>query len=111
MLRSIAPNKLWNFCLTYVTYTHSLTDHLIYNLGGGTPYEISTRDTPDISECFEYEWCAPVWYLEPGYFPVDGLKSVRWLVVAHHVGQLMFYYILPESGVKKISHIGSTILW
>ena len=99
MINSRAPMKLWDWCLTYVADTHSLTAHPIFKLDGRTPYEILTGNTPDISEYLEYDWYTPVWYLDPGDFPGDDRKIGRWLGVAHHVGQAMCYYILPESGI------------
>ena len=74
MLRSRAPKKLWYLCLKYVTDTHSLTAHPIYELDGKTPYQILTEDTPDILEFVLYVWYAPVWYLDLGDFPGDDLK-------------------------------------
>ena len=87
MLRSIAPKKLWDLCLTYRTYTHYLTSHPIYNLDGRNPYEILNRGTLDISEFFQHYWYAPFWYLNPGDFPGDDLKLGQWLGVAHHIVQ------------------------
>ena len=76
--------KLWDFCLTYVTDNNSLTAHPIYKLDGRTPYEILNGDMQDISKFVEYDWYAPVWYLEPGDFPGDNLKLGWWLGVSHH---------------------------
>ena len=89
MLMIRASMKLWDFCLTYVTDNHSLTDHPIYKLYGRTPYEILTGDTRYISEFVEYDWYEPVWYLEPGDFPGDRLKLGRWIGVSHQIGQEM----------------------
>ena len=94
MLRSSAPNKLWDFCLMYVTDTHSLTAHNIYKLGGRTTYEILAGYTLYISEFLEYDWYAPVWYLDPGYFLGDDLKLGRWIGVDQNVGQSLLYNIL-----------------
>ena len=54
MIRS--PKKLCQFCLIYVTDTHSHTYHPIYKLDGSNTYEILTGDTPDISESVELDW-------------------------------------------------------
>ena len=74
MFRSRAPNKLCYLCLIYVTYTHSLTDHSIYRLDDRNQYEILAGDTPDIYEFVEYEWYAPVWYLETRKFLGDNFE-------------------------------------
>ena len=94
MIRSRVSKKLWDLCLTYVTDTHPLTDHPIYKLGFRNPYEILTGETPDISKLVEYDWYAPVWYLDPGYFLGDDLKLGRWIGVDQNVGQSLLYNIL-----------------
>ena len=53
MLRSRAPKKLWDFYLTYVTDNQPLIAHPMYKMEGRTPYEILTRDMPDILEFIE----------------------------------------------------------
>ena len=42
----------------------------------------------------------------PRDFPGDDLKIGRWIGVAHHVGQAICYYIIPESGV----HMAPTLV-
>ena len=58
-----------------------------------------TGDTPDISEWIEYDWYQPVWYHNPGDFPVNEPENLgRWLGVSHRIGQALCYWILPASG-------------
>ena len=55
MLRSRAPNNLWEFYLTQMTDNHSPIDQPIYKLCKMTTYEILTRDTLDLLEFVEYD--------------------------------------------------------
>ena len=73
MLRSRSHNNLWEFCLTYVTDTNSLTAHPICKMYDRTPYGILNGNTPDIQEFIEHDLYAPVWYLYPREFTEEDL--------------------------------------
>ena len=64
---------------------------------GRTLLEIITGITPDISEYVDfgfYDWV--VYKTNAG---VGDPELARWLGVSHRVGQLMSYWVLPESGI------------
>ena len=64
---------------------------------GRTPLEIITRITLDISEYVDfgfYDWV--VYKTNAG---VGDPEIARWLGVSHRVGQLMSYWVFPESGI------------
>ena len=78
---------------------------------GRTPYEMTTGQTPDISEYTEFGFYEMIWYYdEMAVFPKDRRKLGRWLGVAHRIGQALCYYLLNpnaqiivRSTVQKIT--------
>jgi hypothetical protein len=68
-------------------------------LKGITPFKVLTGNTPEISEFLKVTWYQPIWYYEPNVFPKQNKQLARWLGVAHRVGQVMCYWILPISGI------------
>ncbi len=99
MNRTATPHKLWDFCCLYVTDLRSRLARPLPQLNGRTPYELITGNTPDVSEFLEFEWYQPIWYYEPSAFPQQNRLIARWIGIAHHVGQAMCYWILPQSGI------------
>ena len=91
------PDRLWDYGIDYVCETANLTVNSSRYSDGKTPLEIITGETPDLSEYLDfgfYDWVT--------YRNKDGLgvpEVGRWLGVSHRVGQLMSYWILPESGI------------
>jgi hypothetical protein len=62
------------------------------------PSEAIEGNTPDISECAQFDWYEYVWYLDPAVpFLEDAKKLGCWVGVAHDVGSPMTYWILPAS--------------
>jgi hypothetical protein len=62
---------------------------------GHTPHEMSTGQTPDISEYTEFSFYEMLWYNdEMAFFPEDRRKLGRWLGVAHRIHQALCYYLL-----------------
>ena len=91
------PSRLWDYGITWVCETGNVTVSSSKYADGRTPLEIITGDTPDISEYLDfgfYDWVT--------YKPNAGVAAPelgRWLGVSHHVGKLMSYWVLPESGI------------
>ena len=59
--------------------------------------EIITGETPDISEYTDFSFYDWVTFKQD-----SGLGKIyigRWLGVSHKTGQLMSYWILPQSGI------------
>jgi hypothetical protein len=66
------PNCLWDFCAIYVCELRCLTVHAHFSMHGRTPYEITTGQTPDISEYTEFSFYEMLWhYDEMAVFPED----------------------------------------
>ena len=65
-------------------------------LGGRTPLEALTGETPDISQYLDFGWYDWVWYKENAGLDVPHLG--RFLGVAQSASNIMTFYILPESG-------------
>ena len=92
-----APDRVWDYGISYVCETANLTVNSSRYSNGRTPIECITGDTPDVSEYIDfgfYDWVT--------YRQNAGLGKVeigRWLGVSHKVGKLMAYWILPESGI------------
>jgi len=99
MTRSQTPLPLWDFCCQYVVELQNRIVRPLPQLHGRTPYEVLTGNTPDISEFLEFQWFQPIWYYEPSIFPEQNRVMARRLVVAHRVGQVMCFWLLPSSGV------------
>ena len=105
-----APDRLWDYGISYVCETGNLTVNSSRYSNGRTPIECITGDTPDLSEYIDfgfYDWVT--------YRQNAGLGKIeigRWLGVSHKVGKLMSYWILPESGivmscttVQRVTHL------
>lgn len=90
------PKQLWDYDIVWVCEIMSLTSNSSFSFDGCTPMEQVAGETPDISEYLDfgvYDW---VWYKDNA-----GLGVIRvgwWLSVAYHVSNLMFYWILTETG-------------
>jgi hypothetical protein len=92
------PNCLWDFCAVYVCELRCLTVHGHFSMQGRTPYEMTTGQTPDISEYTEFGFFEMLWYYdEMAVFPEDRRKLGRWLGVAHRIGQALCYYLLNQN--------------
>lgn len=91
------PDRLWDFGISYVCETGNLTVNSSRYSNGRPPLEIITGETQDVSEYLDfgfYDWV--LFRTNAGL----GLPEIgRWLGVSHRVGQLMSYWILPESGI------------
>ena len=105
-----APDRVWDYGISYVCETGNLTVNSSRYSNGRTPIECITGDTLDVSEYIDfgfYDWIS--------YRQNAGLGEIeiwRWLGVSHRVGKLMSYWILPESGivmscttVQRVTHL------
>jgi hypothetical protein len=99
MTRTNTPRILWDFCCQYTAELRNFLARPTPHLKGRTPHEILTGNTPDISEFLEFSWYEPIWYFEPEPFPQQTRKMARWIGVAHRVGQAMYYWLLPPTGI------------
>jgi plasmid maintenance system killer protein len=66
---------------------------------GRTPYEAIYGHTPNISSLCEFDFYEPIWYYEHNAFPEDKRVMGRWLGEAHKIGQALYYWVLPSTGV------------
>ena len=92
------PSGLWDYGLEYIGELRSHIAHPIPALGGRTPIEFATGDTPDISHFLYFHFYQPVYYWEPAHFPEAKEQVGWWLGPAHNVGQTLCYKILKPNG-------------
>ncbi len=96
--RARSPKRLWDYCGVWVSAIRRLTAHDIPSLHDQVPCEVVEGNTPDISECVQFDWYQYVWYYDPAVqFPDDPKKIGRWIGVAHDVGSPMTFWVLPAS--------------
>lgn len=97
--RAGLPNRLWDYCGEWVVAAiRRLTAHDMHSLHDGVPCEAVKGNTPDISECAQFDWYQYVWYHDPAVqFLHDPRKLGRWIGVAHDVGSPMTFWILSAS--------------
>ncbi|KAI2504020.1 Reverse transcriptase (RNA-dependent DNA polymerase) [Fragilaria crotonensis] len=96
MVKRRVPRRLWDFGIVWVCETMSLTANSSFALGGRTPTEQVTGETPDISEYLDFGFYDWVWYKDNA--GVGENSWGRWLGVSHRVGNLMSYWILTLAG-------------
>jgi hypothetical protein len=98
MHRTKAPQRLWDYCIEYVSQLRCRTALGLYALKGRTPDELVTGETPDISEWIECSFYEPVWFHTADLFPGQRRNLGRWMGVSRNVGQTMCYWVLARSG-------------
>ena len=96
MTKRRVPKRLWDYGIVWVCETMSLTANSNFALGGRTPIEQVTGETPDISEYLDFSFYDWVWYKDNA--GVGENSCGRWLGVSHRVGNLMSYWILTIAG-------------
>ena len=89
--------RLWDYGFVWVCETKNICANLLKYAEGRTPLEIVTGKTPDISEYLDFEFYN--WILHQSNAGLGEVEVGRWLGVSHRVGQLMSYWVLPESGI------------
>jgi len=97
VFRTNCPRCLWNYAIPYICRVMSHTASNAANLGGRTPVEALTGDTPDISELLDFAFYDRVWHKENAGLAEP--KLGRFLGISHQIGNLMSFWILPESGI------------
>jgi hypothetical protein len=96
MTKRRVPRRLWDFGITWICETMSLTANSSFSLEGRTPIEQITGETPDISEYLDFGFYDWIWYRDNA--GVGDNMFGRWLGVSHRIGNLMSYWILTING-------------
>eukprot|EP00934_Nitzschia_sp_Nitz4_P004494 Nitzschia sp. Nitz4//scaffold699_size1639//47//1622//NITZ4_009318-RA/size1639-snap-gene-0.2-mRNA-1//-1//CDS//3329556654//4484//frame0 len=106
IFRTNCPQRLWHFAFPYIALLMSHTSTYAANLGGRTPIEHLTGDTPDISELLDFAFYDRVWFKENAGLDVSHITSGT----SYHIG----FYQHPASGipiscttVARVTHIES----
>ena len=90
-------DRLWDYGIAYVSETANVMTNGSRYSKGRTPLEIITGITPDISEYVDFGFYDYVVYKTNA--GVGQPELGRWLGVSHRVGQVMSYWVLPQSGI------------
>ena len=98
MLRTRTPKRLWDYCGEWVAAIRWLTAHDLPGLDGRVPDEVVEGNMPDIAEYAQFDWYQYVWCHDPAVqFPGDSRWLACWIGVAHSVGNLMTFWVLPST--------------
>ena len=92
-----APDRVWDYGISYVCETGNLTVNSSRYSNGRTPIECITGDTPDVSEYIDFRFYDWVTYRQNA--GLGEIEIGRWLGVSRRVGKLMSYWTFPESGI------------
>ena len=99
MVRSKAPNRLWDDCAEREAYIRSSTAHDIFTLRGEVPETIVSGETADISPFVSFKWYEWVMFRDTSVsFPEDELVLGRDLGPAIDIGPAMTRKILKANG-------------
>jgi hypothetical protein len=92
------PKHLWDYCGEWVAAVRWLTAHNLPGLDGSVPDEVVEGNMPDIAEYAQFDWYEYVWCHDPMVqFPGDQRSFAHWIGVAHSVGNLMTFWVLPST--------------
>jgi hypothetical protein len=92
------PKHLWDYCGEWVAAVRWLTAHNLPGLDGRVPDEVVEGNMPDIAEYAQFDWYEYVWCHDPMVqFPGDQRSFAHWIGVAHSVGNLMTFWVLPST--------------
>ena len=97
MMKYDVPRRLYDFALSWVCEIGNITASFSKYANGRTPLEIITGETPDISEYLDFNFYD--WVVFRQNAGMGETEIGRWLGVSHKIGQLMSYWVLPESGI------------
>ena len=97
MLKIIVTKILWEFGLASICEIGNVTVNSSCYADGRIPLEIITVCTPDITEYLDFGFYD--WVVFKQNVGVNKPELGRWRGVSHQIGQLMTYWILPESGI------------
>ena len=97
MLKRKVPLRLWDYGLIYES---NIPNRIPCGQHQRTGIEMVTGETPDISEWIDFEFYDRVWDCDQKKIEIDGsgIRSARWLGVAHRIGSDLCYWLLLESG-------------
>ena len=96
MRQENVPRRLWDFGFKWVCEIMCRTSNTVHALGGRTPIEHITGDTPDISEYVDFRFYDFVWF--KGNAGFDETELGRWLGVSHRTGPSLSYFVLKRNG-------------
>ena len=97
MMKRSVPKRFWDYGIVWVCETGNLSVSSSRHARGRTPLEIISGETPDISEYLDFSFYD--WVLFRTNAGLGKEEIGRWLGVSHKVGDMMSYWILPESGI------------
>ena len=93
MFRTYCPRGLWIYVIPYVAKIMQITASFAEDLQVKTPLEALTREAPDISQYLDFVFNDRVWFKEDTVLVET--KLGRFLVVSHHIGSLICYWVFP----------------
>jgi hypothetical protein len=96
MVKRKVPKRLWDYGIVWVCEVMLLTSNSSFSLDGRTPMEQLTGEMPDISKYLDFGFYDWIWYKDNAGLGENCIGW--WLGIAHRVGNLMSYWILPETG-------------
>ena len=99
LFRSNCPKALWSYGLPHCAAIMSRTASFSGGLNGRTPLEYITGETVDISEYLDFGFFDRVWFKQEA--GIGETRLGRFLGISHHVGSLMSYWVLPDSGIPE----------
>jgi hypothetical protein len=96
-----APDKYW--CYVIELAAELLNHSASVSLNWRTPMEAAFGHTPDISAFYHFIFYQKIFYATPNLvsFPNNKDKPGRYLGIAWNVGDMLTYYIEPDSRVKQ----------
>jgi hypothetical protein len=98
MLKKQVPVRLQDYRFLWVRETENICVNLSKYTKDGTPVEIFTGDTSDMSEYLDFEFYN--WVLHQSNTVLGKVELGCWIGVSHSIGQRMSYcWVLPESGI------------
>lgn len=97
MFAKRVPKRLWDYLMIWISETGNLSVSSSKYANGRTATEIITGETPDISEYADFSFYD--WVTFRSNAGLGEPEIGRWCGVSHKIGQLMSYWILPESGI------------
>jgi hypothetical protein len=104
VMKKSVPKRLWDYY--GLVYESELLSQMARGSDRRTGYEeVTTGQTPDISEWLDFEFYDLVWWLDRHTKPnfTDFTRRLaRWLGVSHRVSSDLSYWLITESG-KVIS--------
>ena len=96
MICKRVPKKFWAYGIRWLCEVMQWNHICANRLDGCVPIEEVTGETADISEYLDFGFYDQVWYHANAGLG-ERLHGL-WLGVAHHIGSLMSYCILTQTG-------------